>query len=217
MVQRGVAMSEDKAKQDELSDEQLFRYARHLVLNQISEQGQLKLLNAKVAVIGAGGLGAPTLLYLAASGLGSITIIDHDEVELSNLQRQIIHTNSSIGNKKALSAQKTLSAINPEVTILPIATALDHSNALALLKGHDLIIDGSDSWQTRLSAAQAAQALKIPLLYGAIYQFDGQMTLLRPYKDTPSLNDIFPHGPKVVVGAVKMSVFSRQLAALWDL
>lgn len=182
--------------QEELSDAQLYRYARHLVLNEIGEEGQLKLLKAKVIVIGAGGLGAPLLMYLAASGVGYISIVDHDEIELSNLQRQIIHSALSVGKNKACSAAQSLKALNPEPKLQVIEQEINEINAHGLLAQHDLVIDSSDNWETRLVVARTAEALHIPLLSGAIYQYDGQISLLRPYKDTPGLEDIFPTGPK---------------------
>lgn len=165
------------------SDDELDRYARHLVLPQVGGRGQAALKAAKVAVVGAGGLGSPCLLYLAAAGVGTITVIDDDEVALSNLQRQILFQTTDIGRAKVAVAAEALVRINPHVAIVPVAQRLDAGNAGLLLKGHDVIADGCDSFSTRLAVADAAQALGIPLVSGAVGPFDGQVATFRGHED----------------------------------
>ncbi len=157
------------------SDAELDRYARHLVLPEIGGRGQAAIQAARVAVIGAGGLGAPCLLYLAAAGIGQLTIIDDDSVSLSNLQRQILFATADAGAPKAATAAAHLAALNPHVTVTPRAVRLEAANAAELLAGHDVIADGSDSFATRLAVADAALALRIPLVSGAVGRFDGQL------------------------------------------
>lgn len=161
----------------DLSDDELERYARHLVLPEMGGRGQQALTRARVAVVGAGGLGSPCLLYLAAAGVGRLTIIDDDVVSLSNLQRQVLFTTAEIGAPKAEAAARHLHALNPHVETVAATLRLDADNADALLAGHDLVIDGSDSFATRLVVADAALRLRIPLLSGAVGRFDGQVAL----------------------------------------
>lgn len=165
----------------DFTDDELDRYARHLVLPQIGGRGQAAIKAARVAVVGAGGLGSPCLLYLAAAGVGQITLIDDDEVALSNLQRQVLFQTADIGRAKVTAAAQHLAAINPHVQLLPIARRLDSANAAELLAGHDVIADGCDSFATRLAVADAALALKIPLVSGAVGPFDGQVATFRGY------------------------------------
>jgi adenylyltransferase/sulfurtransferase len=157
-----------------LSDAELDRYARHLVLPEVGGRGQMALHRARVAVVGAGGLGAPLLLYLAAAGVGRLTIIDDDVVALSNLQRQVLYATADIGALKAEAAATRLNALNPHVALVPVALRLDASNADAVLAGHDVIADGCDNFNTRLVVARTAVALQVPLVSGAVGQFDGQ-------------------------------------------
>jgi molybdopterin/thiamine biosynthesis adenylyltransferase len=161
-----------------LSDAELDRYARHLVLPDMGGRGQLALHRARVAVVGAGGLGAPLLLYLAAAGVGRLTIIDDDAVALSNLQRQVLFATADIGELKAEAAALHLQALNPHVELVPVALRLDAGNADAVLAGHDLIVDGCDNFATRLVVARTAVALGVPLVTGAVSQFDGQWAAL---------------------------------------
>ena len=158
-----------------LTDDQLERYARHIVLKEIGGAGQAKLTMAHVAVIGAGGIGAPALLYLAAAGVGRLTIIDDDAVSLSNLQRQVIYTTDDIGASKARLAAQRVIAINPDVTAVAVAQRIDDDNAATLLDGAHIVLDGSDNFATRLTVADAAYALRIPLVSAAIGQFHGQL------------------------------------------
>lgn len=161
------------------SDDELERYARHLVLPDFGGRGQAALARARVAVVGAGGLGSPCLLYLAAAGVGRLTIIDDDAVALSNLQRQVLFTTADQGALKAPRAAAHLHALNPHVETMAVPLRLEADNADALLTGHDLIIDGCDSFATRLIVADAALALRIPLLSGAVGPYDGQIALFK--------------------------------------
>ena len=161
------------------SDDELERYARHIVLPGFGGTGQAALKRARVAVIGAGGLGSPCLLYLAAAGVGRLTIIDDDAVALSNLQRQILFGTADAGAMKAEAAASRLRALNPHVETMAVQLRLDADNVDALLSGHDLIIDGSDSFATRLAVADAALALRVPLVSGAVGPLDGQVALFK--------------------------------------
>lgn len=165
------------------SDLELERYARHLVLREVGGRGQALLKNASVAVVGAGGLGSPCLLYLAAAGVGRLTIIDDDEVSLSNLQRQVLFATADTGRAKVAAAAAHLAALNPHVAVTPLATRLDAANAAALLGGHTVIADGCDSFRTRLAVSDAAQALRIPLVSGAVGSFDGQLATFRGWEE----------------------------------
>jgi adenylyltransferase/sulfurtransferase len=166
----------------DFSDDELDRYARHIVLREIGGRGQALLKAANVAVIGAGGLGSPCLLYLAAAGVGRLTIIDDDQVTLSNLQRQILFATADAGRAKTTAAAEHLTALNPHVAINPVTTRLDTANAGALLAGHSIIADGCDSFLTRLAVADTAQALRIPLVSGAVGPFDGQLATFKGWK-----------------------------------
>jgi len=184
-----------------LTTEELERYARHIVLPEIGGAGQQKLKAARVLVIGAGGLGAPVLQYLAAAGVGTLGIADDDVVSLSNLQRQVIHDTASVGLKKTGSAASAIARINPNVAVEQHALWLDAGNAGALLASYDLVVDGSDNFDTRyLTADRCAQAGK-PLVTGAVGRFDGSLTVLKPYetdadgKPNPSYRDLFPEAP----------------------
>lgn len=161
------------------SDDELERYARHLVLPQFGGRGQAALARARVAVIGAGGLGSPCLLYLAAAGVGRLTIIDDDAVALSNLQRQVLFETADAGAMKAERAATHLHALNPHVETVAVPLRLDADNVDALLSGHDLIVDGCDSFTTRLAVADAALALRVPLVSGAVGPFDGQVAVFK--------------------------------------
>lgn len=160
-----------------MNAEQIERYARHLVLKEIGGAGQNALLESRIVIIGAGGLGGPAALYLAAAGIGHITLIDDDAVTLSNLQRQIQFGTEDIGQAKVDRLATRLNAINPDPDISVIKTRLDTANAKALLGGHDLILDGTDSFKTRFLINDTALALKIPLLSGAVGRFDAQIGL----------------------------------------
>jgi molybdopterin-synthase adenylyltransferase len=158
-----------------LTDNELERYARHIVLREVGGAGQMKLRAARVAVVGAGGIGVPVLQYLAAAGIGALTVIDDDVVSVSNLQRQVLYGTNDVGSPKALLATRRLFDINPFVAVTPVTMRLNGDNADALLGGHDVVIDGSDSFATRLAVADAAWRLHIPLVSAAIGQFHGQI------------------------------------------
>ncbi len=161
------------------SDDELERYARHLVLPEFGGRGQASLARARVAVVGAGGLGSPCLLYLAAAGVGRLTIIDDDAVALSNLQRQVLFETADAGEMKAERAASHLHALNPHVETVAVPLRLDADNVDALLAGHDLIIDGCDSFTTRLLVADSALAARVPLVSGAVGPFDGQVAVFK--------------------------------------
>ncbi|WP_303812161.1 HesA/MoeB/ThiF family protein [Sandarakinorhabdus limnophila] len=161
------------------SDDELERYARHLVLPELGGRGQASLARARVAVVGAGGLGSPCLLYLAAAGVGQLTIIDDDAVALSNLQRQVLFETADAGEMKAERAASHLHALNPHVETVAVPLRLDADNVDLLLAGHDLIIDGCDSFTTRLLVADSALAAGVPLISGAVGPFDGQVAVFK--------------------------------------
>ena len=165
-----------------LSDQQLDRYARHLILKEIGGAGQLRLLGARAVVIGAGGIGSPLLQYLAGAGTGHISIIDDDVVSLSNLQRQTMFGTDDIGACKGDAAAAAIGRINPDVKVTVIPVRIDANNAADLLSGADVIIDGCDNFATRLVVADAAQALRIPLVSAAVGQFEGQLATYRGWE-----------------------------------
>lgn len=175
----------------DFTDEQVERYARHILLKEVGGEGQSKLLNAKVLVVGAGGLGSPTILYLAAAGVGTIGVIDADTVDLSNLQRQVAHTTDRIGIPKVESAEIAAKAINPDVKIVPINARLDASNALEIMSDYDLIADGSDNFETRFLINDAAYFAQRPLVSAAILRFDGQLGTYKAHE----LDENGNHGP----------------------
>jgi len=180
----------------DFTEDQIQRYARHILLPEVGGIGQEKLLESKVLVVGAGGLGSPVLMYLAAAGVGTIGVIDDDLVELSNLQRQIVHTGASIGKSKVESAAETLRAINPDVNVITYPDRLGPKNALDLISAYDLVTDGSDNFPTRFLVNDAAYFAKRPLVSGAILRFDGQVaTFKNDHGDGPCYRCIFPHAP----------------------
>jgi molybdopterin/thiamine biosynthesis adenylyltransferase len=174
---------------------ELDRYARHIVLREVGGAGQKKLKNAKVLVIGAGGLGSPALLYLAAAGVGYISVADDDEVANSNLQRQIIHTDARIGMAKVRSAEAAMRALNPFIAVRAIPERLGEANAAALVAEHDLILDGSDNFDTRYLANRAAVSAGKPLISAAISQWEGQIGLYHPDGGGPCYACVFPERP----------------------
>jgi molybdopterin-synthase adenylyltransferase len=165
-----------------LTDEQLDRYARHIILKEIGGAGQMRLLSSHVAVIGAGGIGSPLLQYLAAAGIGKITIIDDDIVSLSNLQRQTLFGTTDIGKPKVDAAKMALGRINPDVSVVAVAERINADNAAQLLGGVDVIIDGCDNFATRLIVADAAHAAHVPLVSAAVGQFEGQLATYRGWE-----------------------------------
>jgi adenylyltransferase/sulfurtransferase len=160
-----------------MDDSQLLRYSRHILLPQIGIEGQGKLLAARALVIGAGGLGSPIALYLASAGVGALTLCDDEAVDLTNLQRQIVHRTESIGRKKVESARATLAAINPEVKVVALAERVDGARIEALARDHDVVLDGSDNFATRHAVNRACVKLRKPLVSGAAVRFDGQVAV----------------------------------------
>lgn len=193
-------MTMDDSK-NALTPDEIARYARHIVLAEIGGSGQQRMKKARVLVIGAGGLGAPVLQYLAAAGIGTLGIVDDDIVSLSNLQRQIIHDTGAIGKTKIESAKGSISRINPNVQTVSHQMRFAPENAEDLLKGYDFLVDGSDNFDTRYAAADAAEKSRIPLVSGAVGRFDGSVTVLKPYEasplglENPSYRDLFPEPP----------------------
>lgn len=165
-----------------LTDDQLERYARHIILREIGGTGQSRLLTANVAVIGAGGIGSPAIQYLAAAGLGTLRVIDDDDVALSNLQRQVLFATDDIGTPKAEAAMSAVARLNPDVKLVPINQRLDADNAALLLRDADAILDGSDNFGTRLAVSDVATRLRIPLISAAVGQFEGQLAVYRGWE-----------------------------------
>jgi molybdopterin-synthase adenylyltransferase len=165
----------------ELSEEQFQRYARHLILDEVGEEGQLRLLASRVLVVGAGGLGSPMLLYLAAAGVGTIGLTDPDRVDLTNLQRQIVHATERVGGLKVESARAALAAVNPGVRVETHPVRLGAENAEAMLGGYDLVADGSDNFETRYLLTDLCHRLEKPLVAAALSPFEGQISTFRPY------------------------------------
>jgi molybdopterin/thiamine biosynthesis adenylyltransferase len=183
------------APQGPFSDTELNRYARHIVLREVGGAGQKALKDARVLVVGAGGLGAPVLQYLAAAGLGTIGVIDDDVVENANLHRQIIHRDADIGMPKVFSAKAAMQAQNPFVTVRPYHRRLTQDIVGALFADYDLIIDGTDNFDTRYLVNAAAVAAGIPLISGALTQWEGQVSVFDPARGAPCYACIFPHAP----------------------
>jgi sulfur-carrier protein adenylyltransferase/sulfurtransferase len=177
-----------------LSAEQKSRYSRHVLLPEIGLEGQLKLLDAKVLLLGAGGLGAPTALYLAAAGVGTLGVVDDDVVDLSNLQRQVIHANDRIGVPKVDSAEQTINGLNPDVEVVKYQTRLDSSNIMEIIEGYDVIVDGVDNFPTRYLLNDATVRLRIPVVSASILGFDGQLSVFAPYEG-PCYRCLYPTPP----------------------
>jgi molybdopterin/thiamine biosynthesis adenylyltransferase/rhodanese-related sulfurtransferase len=174
--------------------EQRERYSRHLLIPEIGESGQQKLLDAKVLLLGAGGLGSPTALYLAAAGVGTLGILDSDLVDLSNLQRQVIHNTARIGVPKVESAEETIHALNPDVNVVPYKTRLDASNIMEIISGYDIVVDGVDNFPTRYLLNDASVRLRIPVVSASVLGFDGQLSVFKPYEG-PCYRCLFPEPP----------------------
>ncbi len=177
-----------------LTPQQRDRYGRHLLLPEIGAEGQAKLLDAKVLLLGAGGLGSPTALYLAAAGVGTLGIVDDDDVDLSNLQRQIIHTTDRIGTPKVDSAEAAIAALNPDVTVVKYPVRLDASNIMEIIEGYDVIVDGVDNFPTRYLLNDATVRLGIPVVSASILGFDGQLSVFKPH-DGPCYRCLYPVPP----------------------
>ncbi len=187
-MRTGPNMSEGLSGYDRL------RYARHLVLPQVGEEGQIKLLASSVLVVGAGGLGSPAMLYLAAAGVGKIGIIDDDNVEESNLQRQIIHSTSSIGEPKSVSAARRLTMLNPGIEVEPIVDRLNEDNAVQIVSGYDIVIDGTDNFSSRYLIGDVCEILGKTWIFGSIHRFEGQVSTFN-YRGGPNYRDLFPEPP----------------------
>ena len=170
------------------------RYSRHFLLPEIGEAGQQKLLDAKVLLLGAGGLGSPIALYLAAAGVGTLGLVDDDEVDVSNLQRQVIHTTDRVGMSKVDSAEQAIAALNPDVEVVKHHTRLDSSNIMELIEGYDVIVDGVDNFPTRYLLNDATVRLQIPVVSASILGFDGQLSIFKPY-DGPCYRCLYPVPP----------------------
>jgi len=178
----------------QFTQEQMTRYARHFTLPEVGEQGQAKLLDAKVLCVGVGGLGSPVTLYLTAAGVGTIGIVDHDTVDMSNLQRQILHTNDRVGMPKVESAQMTLNALNPDVNVVQFKERLSSENVMRIIKDFDIVVNGCDNFPTRYLINDACVMAKKILVDGSIFQFEGQVTVVDP-NDGPCYRCLFPEPP----------------------
>ena len=179
---------------EQLSPGERARYARHLILPEMGEKGQKKLKKSSVIVVGAGGLGSPTLLYLAAAGVGKIGIIDDDKVDITNLQRQVIHSTAAVGSLKVESAANRIRELNPDIEVVEHNTRLDVNNALDLLSDWDMVIDGTDNFPTRYTINDACEILGKPWVFGSIHRFEGQVTVFN-YDGGPNYRDLFPNAP----------------------
>ncbi len=179
---------------EDLSAEESARYARHLILPEMGVEGQKRLRDSAVMVIGAGGLGSPALLYLAAAGVGRIGIIDDDRVDITNLQRQVIHSNAAVGSLKVESAASRIRELNPEVEVIEHNLRLSVANALDLLSGYDVVLDGTDNFPTRYTISDACEILGIPWVFGSIHRFEGQVSVFN-LDGGPNYRDLFPAAP----------------------
>ncbi len=178
----------------ELSDAQRARYSRHIILDEVGEAGQAKLLGSKVLLLGAGGLGSPAALYLAAAGVGTIGLVDLDVVDASNLQRQILHATSRLGVSKVDSAEKAITDLNPDVKVVKFEERLDSSNVERIFKGFDIVVDGCDNFPTRYLVNDASVWLNIPVVHGSIFRFEGQVTTFMP-RQGPCYRCLYPEPP----------------------
>ncbi len=183
------------AADSDLTPDQLSRYSRHLLLKEVGIEGQKRLINAKVLLVGAGGLGCPAGLYLAAAGVGTLGIIDSDKVELSNLQRQVLHRTCDVGRPKTESAKETLGGINPDVRVVTYPERLTSENAMGIFKNYDIVIDGSDNFPTKYLVNDAAFFAGKPYVYGGVFQFEGQVSVFHPEEGGPCLRCLFPVPP----------------------
>jgi len=178
-----------------MTPEEIERYARHIVLREIGGPGQNKLLNAKLLCIGAGRLGSPALLYLAAAGVGTLGVVDDDEVSLSNLQRQIMHETAEIGKAKTSSAIRAIARVNPHIDVMPHQIRLDKSNVGQVIAGYDAVLDGTDNFATRYLVNAACVRAKIPLISAAMSQWEGQLSVYDPANGGPCYQCVFPQAP----------------------
>ncbi|NIO76581.1 MAG: molybdopterin-synthase adenylyltransferase MoeB [Armatimonadetes bacterium] len=178
----------------EFTEEQIERYSRHIILPEVGGKGQRRLLDAKVLIVGAGGLGSPTGLYLAAAGVGTIGVADSDAVEMSNLQRQLLHSTPDLGRQKCLSAKETMEAINPDVSVVPHDVRLTSANILDIIAGYDVVVDGSDNFPTRYLVNDACVMARKPLSHAGILRFEGQVTTIIP-GEGPCYRCLYPDPP----------------------
>ncbi|MCW2951270.1 MAG: UBA/THIF-type binding protein [Conexibacter sp.] len=194
----GITLWKDRGYEVEvprtMTAEQRDRYSRHILLPEVGIEGQQKLLDAKVLLLGAGGLGSPTALYLAAAGVGTLGIVDNDTVDLSNLQRQVIHTTDRVGVSKVDSAAETIANLNPGVNVVKHEVRLDSSNVMEILEGYDIVVDGLDNFPTRYLINDATVRLQIPVVSASILGFDGQISVFKPY-DGPCYRCLYPTPP----------------------
>jgi molybdopterin/thiamine biosynthesis adenylyltransferase len=181
-----------------MTDAQARRYSRHMLIPEVGEAGQFKLLDSKVLLIGAGGLGSPAAYYLAAAGVGTIGIIDADVVDDSNLQRQILHNTSRIGEYKAESARETIEALNPDVKVVTYIERLDETNVARIIADYDLIIDGTDNFPTRYLLNDAAIIANKPVIHGSVFRFEGQLTVFKPHEG-PCYRCLYPEPPPMAL------------------
>ena len=194
----GITLWKDRGYETEvpktLTKEQRDRYSRHILLPEVGVEGQQKLLDAKVLLLGAGGLGSPAALYLAAAGVGTLGIVDDDSVDLSNLQRQVIHTTGRVGEPKVDSAAETIADINPDVEVVKHQVRLDSSNVVELIEPYDIVVDGLDNFPTRYLLNDASVRLRKPVVSASILGFDGQLSVFKPY-DGPCYRCLYPVPP----------------------
>jgi sulfur-carrier protein adenylyltransferase/sulfurtransferase len=181
-------------REEALTTDQIQRYSRHFLLPQVGEKGQHRLLRSKVLLIGAGGLGSPTALYLAAAGVGTIGLMDGDTVDITNLQRQVLHTTADIGKPKVESGTRTLKALNPDVKVIPLATRITVDNVMDVIKDYDLVIDGSDNFETRYLVNDACYLAGKTNVHGSIFQFEGMATVFAP-NEGPCYRCLYPTPP----------------------
>ena len=177
-----------------LTAEQRDRYSRHVLLPEVGEKGQTRLLDTKVLIVGAGGLGSPAALYLAAAGVGTIGIVDFDTVDATNLQRQVLHNLDRIGMAKTDSARETISSLNPDVKVVTYNERLTAENALKIMAGYDVVVDGGDNFPTRYLVNDASLHLRVPVVHGSIFRFEGQVSVFHPYQG-PCYRCLFPEPP----------------------
>lgn len=179
----------------DFTEEQIERYSRHIILPEVGGRGQAKLLKSKVFVLGAGGLGSPSLLYLAAAGVGTIGIADGDCVDMSNLQRQVIHNTDTVGKPKVHSAAATINKLNPDVNVVPFHGRLTVDNIREIIRDYDVVLDGSDNFPTRFLMNDAAFFENKPLVSGSMFRFDGQVSIFHPAKGYPCYRCLYPEPP----------------------
>jgi molybdopterin/thiamine biosynthesis adenylyltransferase len=189
-VQSGLPVVKDTP----LTPDQIQRYSRHFLLSHVGEKGQRKLLRSKVLLIGAGGLGSPTALYLAAAGVGTLGLMDGDVVDITNLQRQVLHTTEDIGKPKVESGTRTIRALNPDVTVIPLPMRIDVDNVMDVIRDYDLIVDGSDNFETRYLVNDACYLAGKTNVHGSIFQFEGMATVFAP-GEGPCYRCLYPTPP----------------------